>query len=70
MVAATTSFAAPWWKRLLSAPHVSRAAFIDGAATAISKKPRNVWKVFSFLAMDIYRASSEPWNRANSAASP
>jgi type I restriction enzyme R subunit len=28
------SFAAPWWKRLLSAPQASRAAFIDGAAIA------------------------------------
>jgi hypothetical protein len=26
--------AAPWWKRLLSAPHASNAAFIDGAAIA------------------------------------
>jgi hypothetical protein len=37
------SFAAPWWKRLLSAPHASRAAFIDGAAIARSKKPSEVW---------------------------
>ena len=48
MVAAMTSgsslsFAAPWWKRLLSAPHASRAAFIDGAAIARSKKPSEVW---------------------------
>jgi hypothetical protein len=48
MVAAMTSesslsFAAPWWKRLLSAPHASRAAFIDGAAIARSKKPGEVW---------------------------
>jgi hypothetical protein len=48
MVAAMTSgswlsFAAPWWKRLLSAPHASRAAFIDGAAIACSKKPSDVW---------------------------
>jgi hypothetical protein len=28
------SFAAPWWKRLLSAPHASKAAFMDGAAIA------------------------------------
>jgi hypothetical protein len=38
-------------KRLLSAPHASRAAFIDGAATARSKKPSEVWYVFSFLAI-------------------
>jgi hypothetical protein len=37
------SFAARWWKRLLSAPHASRAAFIDGAAIAWSKKPSEVW---------------------------
>jgi len=37
------SVAAPWWKRLLSAPHASRAAFIEGAAIACSKKPRAVW---------------------------
>jgi len=48
MVAAMTSgsvlsFAAPWWKRLLSAPHASSAAFIDGAAMACSKKPSDVW---------------------------
>jgi hypothetical protein len=48
MVAAMTSrssasFAAPWWNRLLSAPHASRAAFIDGAAIACSKKPSEVW---------------------------
>ena len=48
MVAAMTSrswlsFATPWWKRLLSAPHASKAAFIDGAAIACSKKPRDVW---------------------------
>jgi hypothetical protein len=47
MVAAMTSgswlsFAAPWWKRLLSAPQASKAAFIDGAATARSKKPSDV----------------------------
>ena len=41
MVAATTSgssvsLAAPWWKRLLPAPHASSAAFIDGAAIARS----------------------------------
>jgi hypothetical protein len=47
MVAAMTfgsvlSFAAPWWKRLLSAPHASNAAFIDGAAMACSKKPSEV----------------------------
>jgi len=47
MVAATTSgsslsFAAPWWKRLLSAPHASRAAFMDGAAIARSKNPSEV----------------------------
>jgi hypothetical protein len=48
MVAAMTSgsllsLAAPWWKRLLSAPHASRAAFIEGAAIAKSKKPSEVW---------------------------
>ena len=58
MVAATTSgssvsLAAPWWNRLLSAPQASSAAFIDGAAMARSKKPRDVFKVFSFLAMRI-----------------
>jgi hypothetical protein len=37
------SFAAPWWKRLLSAPHASKADFIDGAAIARSKKPSEVW---------------------------
>lgn len=37
------SFAAPWWKRLLSAPHASRAAFMEGAAIARSKKPSEVW---------------------------
>jgi hypothetical protein len=37
------SLAAPWWKRLLSAPHASKAAFIDGAAIAKSKKPSEVW---------------------------
>jgi hypothetical protein len=47
MVAAMTSgsvlsFATPWWKRLLSAPHASKAAFIDGAAMACSKKPSEV----------------------------
>jgi hypothetical protein len=55
MVAAMTSgsslsFATPWWKRLLSAPHACRAAFIDGAAIACSKKPSEGWYVFSFLA--------------------
>jgi hypothetical protein len=48
MVAAITAgsslfFAAPWWKRLLSAPHASKAAFIDGAAIAWSKKPSEIW---------------------------
>jgi hypothetical protein len=48
IVAATTSgsslsLAAPWWNRLLSAPHASSAAFIDGAAIAWSKKPSDVW---------------------------
>ena len=42
MSGSTLSFAAPWWKRLLSAPHASRAAFIDGAAIARSKKPSEV----------------------------
>jgi hypothetical protein len=37
------SFAAPWWKRLLSAPQALSAAFIDGAAIACSKKPSDVW---------------------------
>jgi len=36
---------------LLSAPQASKAAFIDGAAIARSKKPRDVWKTLSFLAM-------------------
>lgn len=39
------------WKRLLSAPHASRAAFIDGAAMDCSKKPSDVWYVSSFLAI-------------------
>jgi hypothetical protein len=48
MVAAMTfgswlSFAAPWWNRLLSAPHAYKAAFIDGAAIAWSKKPSEIW---------------------------
>jgi hypothetical protein len=39
VAAATTpgsviSLAAPWWKRLLSAPHAASAAFIEGAAIA------------------------------------
>jgi hypothetical protein len=48
MVAATTSgsslcLAAPWWKRLLSAPQASKAAaFIEGAAIARSKNPSEV----------------------------
>jgi hypothetical protein len=47
MLAAMTSgswlsFAAPWWKRLQSAPHASRAAFIEGAAACL-KKPSDVW---------------------------
>ena len=37
------SFAAPWWKRLLSAPHASRTALMEGAAIARSKKPSDVW---------------------------
>ena len=41
MVAATTSgssvaLAAPWWNRLLPAPHASKAAFMDGATIARS----------------------------------
>jgi hypothetical protein len=39
-------------ERLLSATHTSRAAFMNGAAIAKSKKPSEVWSVFSFLAMD------------------
>ena len=34
--------AAPWWKRLLLAPQASRAAFMEGAAIARSKKPSEV----------------------------
>ena len=34
MFRSSLSFAAPWWKRLLSAPQASSAAFIDGAAIA------------------------------------
>ena len=37
------SLAASWWKRLLSAPHASGAAFIEGAAIAWSKNPSEVW---------------------------
>jgi hypothetical protein len=40
-------------KRLLSAPQASRAAFIDGAAIARSKKSSEVSYVFSFLAIRV-----------------
>jgi hypothetical protein len=62
MVAAMTSgsslsFAAPWSKRLLSAPHASKAAFIDGAAIA-SKNPSEVWYVWRSCHQPVYRATS------------
>lgn len=47
IVAATTSgssvsLATPLWKRLLPAPQANRAAFMEGAAIARSKKPSDV----------------------------
>ena len=36
------SLAKPWWKALCPKPQASSAAFIDGAASASSKKPRLV----------------------------
>jgi hypothetical protein len=43
---------------LLSAPHASQAAFIEGAAIAWSKKPSDVWNALSFLAIVL----AERWN--------
>jgi hypothetical protein len=37
---------------LLDDPHAVSAAFMDGAATARSKKPADVVNVFSFFAID------------------
>jgi hypothetical protein len=37
------SLAKPWWKRLRLVPHASSAAFMEGAGTARSKKPWDVW---------------------------
>lgn len=39
------SFAAPLWNRSLSAPHASKAASIEGAAIATSKKSSGVSKL-------------------------
>ena len=41
---------------MLSAPQASRAAFIDGAAMARSKKPSEVSKTLSSLAMKLARS--------------
>jgi hypothetical protein len=48
---AAQTLAGSCWGRSRGAPRPSRAAFIDGAATARSKKPSEVWYVFSFLAI-------------------
>jgi hypothetical protein len=45
---------------LLSAPHASRAAFIDGEAIACSKKPSDVW----FARASFYYRGSEPKEKA------
>jgi hypothetical protein len=42
---------------LLFEPQASSAAFIDGAATAWSKKPSAVWQTLSFLAMSLGTAT-------------
>jgi hypothetical protein len=38
----SVSFAKPWWKRFVFEPQACKAAFIDGAAMARSKNPREV----------------------------
>jgi len=42
MAGSFVSFAKPWVNRLCAPPHASSAAFMDGAATARSKKPIEV----------------------------
>ncbi len=50
-------------EEILVGAQASNAAFIDGAAIARSKKPREVWKVFSFLAMDVYLRGANPQSK-------
>src|SRR4029450_7531935 len=69
MVAATiagsrVSFANPCLKTLVLEPQASAAAFIDGAATARSKNPEEVWEALSLLAIDLAPCAAHlgaPW---------
>jgi hypothetical protein len=45
-------------EKVVSAPLASRAAFIEGAATARSKKPSEVSYVFSFLAIRVHSCAA------------